>query len=592
MEKELSSTLLRQLKRSKIDLESPTIAIEVFREFLARVDSTYEEFKERESRYEQIVRQSSEEIANYIGKLKHAEAVNRQQQLDILNMLRHIRQGIFTITEGRRIHPEYSVYTTELLEKADLAGCDVKEVLLQRAVMDRDSLAQILSVLDLAIGTDGVGFCANSHILPRQLILNFPDSREKTVELDWTPIFNDGYEVEKILVSLRDVSEIRALEQANLTQQKELEILGQLMSTSSARFQQFHTASIAAVEHCQAILNREGHLISIGSLQELYRDLHTIKGNARMFGFRGITNLVHEAEDHYKISVHVIHDSWNTAERLSDLELIRKELDFYASMADRAFGYSDKPEQLQRYQFIEHTMDVLRTFHNRECTAESALHEIAERTRIFEYSTLDTVLESVVNGAGHLAQELGKLPPQVTIDSSGRAFHKSTHNALESIFNHLIRNSLDHGLETEGERLQKGKAARGRIDISVVGQGSMVNISLQDDGRGLHFKLLREKAAALGLIHGLRELPPDHLAQLIFEPGLSTRQEESQVSGRGMGMYAVRCLVQGLGGDIRVELTPGNHPNALRFIIELPTDRVTELPTSTISGSRAPQIVA
>jgi hypothetical protein len=80
-----------------------------------------------------------------------------------------------------------------------------------------------------------------------------------------------------------------------------------------------------------------------------------------------------------------------------------------------------------------------------------------------------------------------------------------------------------------------------------------------------------------GLIRGQRELPPDRLAQLIFEPGLSTGETESQVSGRGMGMYAVRCLARRLGGDIRVELAPDRHSNAVRFIIEIPADRVTEL---------------
>ncbi|HYX32160.1 MAG TPA: ATP-binding protein [Oligoflexus sp.] len=587
MEKEFSSTLLRQLKRCKIDMESPTVSLEVFREFLGRVDTTYEDFKERESRYEQICRQSSDEIATYISKLKQAEAINRQQQLDILNMLRHIKQGIFTITEDRLIHPEYSIYTTELLEKAELAGCDVKEVLLQKAAMDRDSQAQILSVLDFAIGSDEVGFCANQHILPRQLVLNFSQGHEKTVEVDWTPIFNDADVVEKILVSLRDVSEIRLLEQVNLTQQKELEILSQLMSTSSGRFEQFHRSSIAALDHCQAILNREGHHVSIGSLQELYRDLHTIKGNARMFGFRGITNLVHEAEEAYKISVHVIHDSWNTAERLQDLELIRSELEFYAAMANKAFGYSEKPEQMQRYQFVEHTLKVLRAYQTKECTAETALQAIADEVRVFEYSTLDHILENVLKGSAHLALELGKLPPQIHLETSGLGFHRSLHGSLESIFNHLIRNALDHGLETEVERLRHGKPVRGSIDIRFDRSDRGICISVQDDGRGLNLTGIRGKAQSLGLLTGPREFTAHQLALLIFEPGLSTRQEESQVSGRGIGMYAVRSLIQSLKGDIHLELNQNLHgATSVRFAIELPNEYVTEL---TVPPASLPQ---
>jgi HPt (histidine-containing phosphotransfer) domain-containing protein/two-component sensor histidine kinase len=577
MEKELSSILLRQLKRCKIELDGTSIPAEVFREFLGRVDTSYEDFKERESRYEQVCRHSSDEIATYISKLKQAEAINRQQQLDILNMLRHIRQGIFTITEGRRIHPEYSVHTAELLEKSDLAGCDVKDVLLQKAAIDVDSLEQILSVLDFSIGADELGFYANQHILPRQLILNFPHSREKSVEVDWTPIFNDEGTVEKILVSLRDVSELRLLEKVNMHQQRELEILSQLVSTSSERFQQFHRNAVIGLDHCRNILEQQGHLITISSLQDLYRELHTIKGNARMFGFRGITNMVHDAEEHYKISVHVIHDSWNTADRLQDLDALRQELDAYAAMAAKAFGYNEKPEQMQRHQFVEKTLAVLRHYQEGGVRAEQALNEIAENIRVFEYAPLNLILENVVNGTVPLAQELGKLPPQINILPSALAFHRKVHAALESMFNHLIRNALDHGLESESERLHQGKPARGSIDISLVKTRHGVSIRMQDDGRGLNVGRIREKAQNLGLLKNSQSVE-DELAQLIFEPGLSTRAQENQVSGRGMGLSAVRCLAQDLGGTIRLELDKRDKaPPVLHFIIDLPAEVLTEL---------------
>jgi signal transduction histidine kinase len=588
MERELSSILLRQLKRCKIDLDGTAIPAEVFREFLGRVDTTYEDFKERESRYEQICRQSSDEIATYISKLKQAEALNRQQQLDILNMLRHIRQGIFTITDGRRIHPEYSMYTTELLEKADLAGCDVKEALLQKATIDADTLEQILSVLDFSFGAEEVGFSANQHILPRQLILSFAPSREKTVEVDWTPIFNDEGVVEKILVSLRDVSELRLLEQLNMNQQRELEILSQLVSSSSDRFQQFHRNSMAALDHCRDILQQQGHHITIGSLQELYRELHTIKGNARMFGFRGITNMVHDAEEHYKISVHVIHDSWNTLDRMHDLNAIRQELEAYAAMAAKAFGYNDKPEQMQRHHFVEKTLGILRDYQEGEFPAEHALSEISENIRVFEYSPLAMILESVVHGSAPLAQELGKLPPQIIIPSSTLAFHRKTHAALESIFNHLIRNALDHGLENETERLQQGKPARGLIEISCIRNRDGVSICMKDDGRGLNLNRIQEKARSLGLLKSTVDLGVDDLSLLIFEPGLSTRQQENQVSGRGMGLSAVRCLAQDLGGTIRVELQQKDTASpAVHFIVDLPEELLTVLAIPALSHQKA-----
>jgi two-component system chemotaxis sensor kinase CheA len=119
---------------------------------------------------------------------------------------------------------------------------------------------------------------------------------------------------------------------------------------------------------------------------------------------------------------------------------------------------------------------------------------------------------------------------------------------------HLIRNAVDHGLEMPDARREAGKPEAGRILIQARRERDSIRVSVEDDGAGLDLEAVRARAVAAGLVHGdlAEDLPPDQIAALVFRPGLSTRQTVSDVSGRGVGMDAVKATVEALGG--RVEL--------------------------------------
>jgi two-component system chemotaxis sensor kinase CheA len=133
---------------------------------------------------------------------------------------------------------------------------------------------------------------------------------------------------------------------------------------------------------------------------------------------------------------------------------------------------------------------------------------------------------------------------------------------------HMIRNAMDHGLETPDERLEAGKPADGTIRVSAEHRGSRILICVQDDGRGINRERLVAKARARGLIPAHAPDPaPEDADNLIFHPGLSTAQTVTDVSGRGVGMDVVRSNVEALGGRITVESTPGR---GCKFTLGLP----------------------
>jgi chemosensory pili system protein ChpA (sensor histidine kinase/response regulator) len=143
-------------------------------------------------------------------------------------------------------------------------------------------------------------------------------------------------------------------------------------------------------------------------------------------------------------------------------------------------------------------------------------------------------------------------------------------SVLEKItapFEHLLRNAIAHGLEKPAERLAAGKPEIGEIQIDAVQRGNEVVLTVSDDGAGLNFARIREKAIASGMVPPDVELPETQLAQFIFMTGFSTATEVSQVSGRGVGLDVVKNEITSLGGRVEIASHAGR---GTTFTITLP----------------------
>ncbi|KKB84167.1 chemotaxis protein CheA [Devosia limi DSM 17137] len=127
---------------------------------------------------------------------------------------------------------------------------------------------------------------------------------------------------------------------------------------------------------------------------------------------------------------------------------------------------------------------------------------------------------------------------------------------------HLIRNSVDHGLETAEKRLAAGKSAKGSVRLSAVYAGAEVAISVADDGAGLDATRIRAKAEEAGLLAPDAKISEQDLFQMIFAPGFSTAKEVTALSGRGVGMDVVKRTIDGLRGTIELSTRPGQGTTA------------------------------
>jgi two-component system, chemotaxis family, sensor kinase CheA len=149
-----------------------------------------------------------------------------------------------------------------------------------------------------------------------------------------------------------------------------------------------------------------------------------------------------------------------------------------------------------------------------------------------------------------------KLDKQVDLKLVGKEteLDRTVVDALGDPLVHLVRNALDHGLESPAERKAAGKPETGTLEISARHAGGNVVISVTDDGRGINPRKVAEKAAEKGLIpyDTIESIDSPKAVELLFHPGFSTAEELSDISGRGVGMDAVRNMVRALGGEVLV----------------------------------------
>jgi two-component system chemotaxis sensor kinase CheA len=155
-----------------------------------------------------------------------------------------------------------------------------------------------------------------------------------------------------------------------------------------------------------------------------------------------------------------------------------------------------------------------------------------------------------------LSKDLGK---EVELTTSGEEteLDKTVIERLNDPLVHMVRNSIDHGLESPDARQAAGKPRTGRVHLSAVHSGAQVLISIQDDGHGLDAARIRARAVEHGLLAADAKLSDDELYQLIFHPGFSTAREVTNVSGRGVGMDVVKRTIESLRGTVEVESIPG-----------------------------------
>ena len=386
-----------------------------------------------------------------------------------------------------------------------------------------------------------VGWSAvREDIMPLELCLEQLPSQAhkdgKTFELAYRPIM-EGDKLDKTVVVITDVTARLARERAERGQREMMSLFRHARSDRAA-LDQFFVEVSGLVD---AIVGwREG------DLSVLRRHIHTVKGNCALFGIESVSELCHDLETW-------INDA-REALSPSSKESLRSQWANVTRMRDQLGdgGTSGTMVEIDRGEYAAFVAEL----------RAHAPARLIERMLTWPFEPVAQRLILLDKQVCGLAERLGKAPVDVIREPTDLRLPPGQWVSFWSAFAHVVRNTVDHGVETADERAAAGKSARARVELSVKRDRAGVVVMIADDGRGIDWETVAARARERGLPHGTRT----ELEAALLTGGISTRSDVTMTSGRGVGLRAIRDVVVDLGGHIEIQTAPGKG-TAFRFLL-------------------------
>lgn len=220
-------------------------------------------------------------------------------------------------------------------------------------------------------------------------------------------------------------------------------------------------------------------------------------------------------------------------------------LDLFLNLVSELVVYRNQLEDVSNRENINEIKDSL----EQVSRLTSELQDLVLKIRMQQVNVVFSRFPRMVRD---LSNELGK-EIDLIITGEETELDKTVVSELSDPLVHLLRNSIDHGIEQPANRIKIGKEAKGTIRLTAFQEGNQVIITIEDDGKGLNPEILKESAEKKGI--STSHLSDEEIQRLIFHPGFSTAKEVTNVSGRGVGMDAVQSKILSLGGTIELKST-------------------------------------
>jgi two-component system chemotaxis sensor kinase CheA len=464
---------------------------------------------------------SREFFDNVIGLEKIVEARTetiREKQRDMRLILDNVETGLVTIDLDGRLSSECS-RVVERWFGAPVAGEKLA------AWLGRKD-ANYGEWLDLAL--EGV----KDGMLPPEVALGQLPKQlkegERTYAVSYQLILGAQSAPEKILVILTDISERLRKEAAERYQAELLELFQHIMR-DKAGFIEF----LAEAEEIVRALKGGGR----DNLEQLQRLVHTLKGNAAMFGMRRLSSLCHEMENHIAEE--------NKAPPESEMAALQQawqqtRADLGKLIGDQLHG-SIEIDDADYQAIIKAVVDGV---------DPKLVVRLIESWRLEPAGKRLLRIEQQIRG---LAERMGKSDVAVAIAPHDLRFNTDRFAPFWSAFIHVLRNAVDHGIEDRELRRTRGKPVQALIKVSTTVEQDRFVVTVEDDGPGVDWEALRVKAGQLGIALSAIEKTEN----LAFLPGVSSKASVTELSGRGIGMSAVREACEALGGRVEIQSRPG-----------------------------------
>lgn len=457
-------------------------------------------------------------LAEYAHGLE-AKVAQRTKELDARNrgmrlVLDNVEQGFITIGVDGQMAPERSAIVSTWFpgsEQLDHFGKFLERVDPSAAVWLEIGLDQLRD------GSMPVDVTLDQ--LPKTL-----RSDGHTWHLRYLPIV-DGETLTSLLVVATEVTVQLERERAEAEQREQTTVF-QRISADRSGFEEFYADAEDLVRT----------IVDASESPEVEKRLiHTLKGNAGLFGIKSVAECCHALED-------LLTERPLNAD---DRRGLAKTWEHVHQWVTALLGNGKKRNLEVPEVDYQHVLGLV------EAGAPSSA--VAKELRSWKLEPITERFDRLAEQARALSQRLGKEPVQVQLEGERVRLDAPVWRSFWSAFVHAIRNAVDHGIEDPATRLANNKPPQGTLVLSAQEGADGLRLTLRDDGRGIDWTKLEARASALGLDHDTTR----DLVMALFSDGVSTKEEVSTVSGRGVGMGALREATEELGGSIQIKSEPG-----------------------------------
>lgn len=453
------------------------------------------------------------------------------------SILTNIKEGLFLLDSNYIIQPQYSAALEKILEKEGLGNANFFSII--KPHIDGKACKDAHDYLDLLFKEQvnendfqdlnplmNIEFCEVNGKNPDKKYLSFFFKR-----------INKDYKISGVMVTVTDNTENVLLEQklkyTEAQSRKQIKLI-EIFQSEPHLLREF----LIQTDKELILIEKEIKKLSSSKnilypLENIYRAIHSLKGNATLLNFDFIVYSAHQVEDLLK------EFRENLKVKSNDkLQLLKYVQEMHASLQEM-------------YTLITNLKQFCMNFDNKNNSCGELL--------------LRAIDNLILRFNGEFNKNIEFKYPNFKTES----IQSGDFNTIKDILIQLVRNAIYHGIEDPQERKKKGKNTEPYITLSSEIQNNNLKLILKDDGRGLQIEKIKEKAKSLGKWPAaqVEKWDNEEIADLIFESGISTSENSTVFAGRGMGMQIIKHKIDELGGSIRVNFEKEKY---CEFIVSIP----------------------
>jgi two-component system chemotaxis sensor kinase CheA len=445
----------------------------------------------------------------------------KSERDEIAAMKDNLKVGLFLMDKDYAIQPQFSKALADILMEDDLGGKNFLDLLDSSVKQkERETLCDYFTMVFNR--TYDAQMLEDINPLHEFTYVHTATSTRKNLRCTFAPIVRDDgntYVLGTVQDQTREVELQNQLAAEESKREEEMRALFEVIHVEPRVLSDFIEDTEYEFDRVNSTLKNSA-LSGHEAMVEIYQSVHAMKSNATILGLEGFAGKLHALED----EIRALREKPDVA--FEDILHITVELDRLMKIKD---GIGELVGKITAFNM--------------------------GGNRLQEEYVLVQTLERVVERAG---QDLGKNAKLVVRKIDPAAVEAGPRRVMKEILVQLVRNSMYHGVETPSLRAAKGKEEAGRIELSIEAADGTIVMKVSDDGQGLDFQAIRERAESTGLITDLAQLSDRNaLTKALFSPGFSTASGADMYAGRGIGLSLVRDRVKELKGAIKLQSEDG-----------------------------------